>query len=248
MVRASVLLTDDEEVFGQTTAELIRRNGYDCDVAICADDAMARLSEKHYDVLVADIMMPGNAQLNLLRLAKSHSPDTQIILVTGFPSVETAVQSLETGVFAYKIKPFDLDDFLITLAQAVKRARLQQGVRHEAGRGEAIARRLRELLSVLETGGAGQELNMTARQYLKVVMANVSEAMLEALDVIELVDAPAADVPVRRLARHPDALVFRQAIRETMDVLESTKTSFKSKELADLRRKLGVLMEVVDNP
>ena len=137
MVRASVLLTDDEEVFGQTTAELIRRNGYDCDVANCVDGAMAFLAQRRYDVLVADIMMPGNARLDLLHQARSGFPDMQIILVTGFPSVETAVQSLDNGVFAYKIKPFDFDDFMITLSQAVKRARLQQGVRHQAERGEA---------------------------------------------------------------------------------------------------------------
>ena len=143
MVRASVLLTDDEEVFGQTTAELIRRNGYDCDVANCVDGAMAFLAQRRYDVLVADIMMPGNARLDLLHQARSGFPDMQIILVTGFPSVETAVQSLDNGVFAYKIKPFDFDDFMITLSQAVKRARLQQGVRHQAERGEAVARRWR---------------------------------------------------------------------------------------------------------
>lgn len=248
MVRASVLLTDDEEVFGQTTAELIRRNGYDCDVATCVDGALTHLSRRQYDVLVADIMMPGNAQLDLLHQAKSRFPDMQIILVTGFPSVETAVQSLDNGVFAYKIKPFDFDEFMITLSQAVKRSRLQHGVRHEAARGEAVARRLRELLSVLEQGGAANDINITVRQYMKVVLANVSESVLEALDVMDLVDMPGTEVPIRRIARHPDTVVLREAISETMAVLESTKTAFKSRELADLRRKLGVLMEVIDAP
>lgn len=246
MGRASVLLADDEEVFGQTTAELIRRNGYDCDVAVDVENALVRLENARYDVLVADIMMPGNAQLALLSATRQHYPDMQIILVTGFPSVETAVHSLDKGVYAYKIKPFDLEDFTITLAQAVKHARLRRSMRQEAGRGEAIAQRLRELQSVLDPGASADQLGLTASQYIKAVMANVSESMLEALDVMELVDMPADDIPVRRLARHPDALVYREAIRETMAVLEATRTAFKSRELADLRRKLHVLMEVID--
>ncbi|MDI1300830.1 MAG: response regulator [bacterium] len=248
MSEASILLADDEEVFGQTTAELIRRAGYHCDVVVCVDGALARLEETRYDVLVADIMMPGSAQHDLLSTARQRFPDMQIILVTGFPSVETAVKSLDKGAFAYKIKPFDLDDFISTLGLAVKRSRLQRGMRHEVIRGEAIAQRLRELLAALDTGGASGGLSLTARQYIKVVMANVSESMLDALDVMALVDMPAADVPVRRLAQHPDSVVFREAIRETIAVLESTKTAFKSRELAELRRKLDVLMTVIDSP
>ena len=248
MSEATILLADDEEVFGQTTAELIRRAGYHCDVAVCVESALVRLEAMRYDVLVADIMMPGSTQHDLLSLARQRFPDMQIILVTGFPSVETAVKSLDKGAFAYKIKPFDLDDFMSTLGHAVKRARLQRGMRHEVIRGEAIAQRLRELLAALDTGGTSIGLGLTARQYIRVVMTNVSESMLDALDVMALIDMPAADIPVRRLAQHPDSLVFREAIRETIAVLDSTKTAFKSRELADLRRKLDTLMRVIEAP
>lgn len=244
MSRASVLLVDDEPVFGETTAELLRRHGYDCDVARCVDEAQARLQARAYDALVADIMMPGNAGMELLQVAQSRHPGLPIILVTGYPSVETAVQSLDHGVFAYKIKPFDLDDFLDTVAQAVRRGRLQQGLREEASRAEALSQRLRELAELSGHDSGSEALDLTARQYLRVVLASVSESLLEALGVLDLVDMPAAELPLRKLAQHPDAIVYRQAINETMAVLESTKGAFKSRELADLRRKLGALMHV----
>lgn len=244
MPRAAVLLVDDEPVFGETTAELLRRQGYHCDIATTVDQAQALLTATAYDALVADIMLPGNAGMALLKVAQSRHPGLPIILVTGYPSVETAVQSLDHGVFAYKIKPFDLDDFLETVAQAVRRGRLQQGLRDEAGRAEALTQRLRELADIIGHDSGSDALDLTARQYLRVVLASVSESLLEALGVLDLVDMPAAELPLRKLARHPDAIVYRQAINETMAVLESTKGAFKSRELADLRRKLGALMHV----
>lgn len=244
MRRASVLLVDDEPVFGETTAELLRRNGYHCDVANCVDQAQARLRAMPYDALVADIMMPGNAGLELLKVKQERHPGMPVILVTGYPTVETAVQSLDLGVFAYKIKPFDLADFLETVGQAVQRGRLQRGLRDEAGRAEALSQRLRELADLAGHDSGTDVIDLTAQQYLRAVLASVSESLLEALGVLDLVDMPAAEQPLRHLARHPDAIVYRQAINETMAVLESTKGAFKSRELADLRRKLGVLMSV----
>lgn len=244
MPSAAVLLVDDEPVFGETTAELLRRQGYRCDVAHSVQEAEAYLAATPYDALVADIMLPGNAGLELLKVAQARHPGLPIILVTGYPSVETAVQSLDHGVFAYKIKPFDLTDFLATVAQAVRRGRLQQGMRDQAGRAEVLAQRLRELAGLNDRDNGADALDLTARHYLRVVLASASESLLEALGVLDLIDMPAAELPLRKLARHPDAIAYREAINETMAVLEATKSAFKSRELADLRRKLGVLMTV----
>lgn len=246
MARASILLTDDEAVFGETTAELLRRHGYDCDTTACGRSALEALHRRHYDVLVADIMMPGNDGLDLPRAAQALQPDLQVILVTGYPTVETAVQSLDHGVFAYKIKPFHFDDFLATVEQATRRGRLRHGLRQETVRAEALATRLRALQDVADGKTGADALNLTVRHYIREILGHASASLLDALEVLELADAaPGSNPPVRRLARHPDAEVYQEAIRETMAVLESTKGAFKSRELADLRRKLGVLMDVL---
>lgn len=244
MTPASVLLADDEPVFGETTAELLRRRGYDCDLATDAATALARLDERRYDVLVADIMMPGNAGLDLLPAARQRQPGLSVILITGYPSVETAVHSLDSGVFAYRIKPFVVEEFLDTVAQAARRSRLNRGLHDEAARATELAARLHELADLVAREKNRRDLELSAREYLRLVVGTLSESLVEALQVVDAMNLPGAALPVRTLARHPEGETFRNAIRETMDVLEATKGAFKSRELAELRRKLGVLMSV----
>lgn len=245
--RATVLLADDEYVFGVTTAELLRRAGFNCDLVADTEAAWLQLTQKTYDVLVADIMMPGNAGLDLLKRIKTLESPPAVILVTGYPSVESAVNSLEQGVFAYKVKPFDMDDFCATVQEAARRVRLLRGMQHEVGRSQALTRRLEDLVSLLNVGASTDQLNITAHQYIRTVLATVVESMMEALNVLALVEEPEAVTPLRKLSRHPDAEVYREAIRQSIDVLESTKSAFKSRELADLRRKLDLLLQVVGN-
>lgn len=244
MKPAAVLLADDEPVFGETTAELLRRHGHDCDLARDADQARALLASCRYDALVADIMMPGNAGLGLLATARELQPGLSVILVTGFPSLETAVHSVDSGVFAYKIKPFPVDDLLCTVAQAARRTRLHRGLLNEASRTAELAARLQELADLVAVEKGGRQLDLSACEYLRLVMGTLSESLLETLHVVDVMNLPGAGTPLRQLARHPEGEAFRNAIRETMDVLEATKGSFKSRELADLRRRLGALMSV----
>jgi CheY-like chemotaxis protein len=244
-IRATVLLADDEPVFGETTAELLRRAGFGCDLVDSADAAIRHLHEHDCDVLVADIVMPGNARLDLLEHVRSLRQPPTVILVTGYPSVETAVGSLEKGVFAYKVKPFDIDDFIATVGDAARQARLRRGLRHEADRSQALARRMEELRDLLEAGVAPDMLKLTAQQYIGGVLASIIESLVEALGVLELAAAPEGAAPLRTLVSHPDIKVYQEAIRHSIAVLESTKGAFKSRELADLRRKLDLLLQVV---
>jgi DNA-binding NtrC family response regulator len=199
--RASVLLADDEPVFGETTAELLRRHDYDCDLVPDVALARACLERRRYDVLVADIMMPGNTSLGLLPAARERQPDLSIILVTGYPSVETAVHSVDSGVFAYKIKPFAVEDFLATVAQAVRRSRLRRGLQDEAARSAELSARLQALADLVAREKEGRALELSAREYLRLVMGSLSGSLLEALQVVDAMDMPGAEAPLRTLGR-----------------------------------------------
>lgn len=103
-----ILLADDEESFLSTTARLLRREGYTCDCAKDASTAIQMLREQEYDVLISDIRMPGNDDLELIREASQIAKGLPVILITGYPTVQTAIQSVGVNVSSYLVKPIDV--------------------------------------------------------------------------------------------------------------------------------------------
>ena len=105
MDAARILLADDEATFLAATADLLRREGYVCDEVGDAAAALALVSEGHYDLLITDLEMPGNADLQLVRDVGARSGGLPVIILTGYPSVRSAVASIELPVAAYLTKP-----------------------------------------------------------------------------------------------------------------------------------------------
>lgn len=239
---SSVLLADDEHGFSLTTSRFLERHGFNCDVAHTADVACNLLEQKQYDVLVADIKMPGNDQLAFCEKVGEKEGAPAIVLVTGYPSVDTAVRSTELGVFAYKVKPFDLNEFVETVQEAARQAALKRRLCDHSRMMRAHEERI-DLMRAAISGGA-KSLDETAREYLSLVLLNLVESAMEAADLLCLLDRGDLAQPVRKLARHPEVEVLRKAISESVQVLEKTKNNFKSKELASLRKRLSMLLSV----
>ncbi|MDP2875673.1 MAG: response regulator, partial [Holophaga sp.] len=125
---ARILMADDEEIFLLATADLLRMEGFLVDTARDGFEAADFLRENTYDVLISDILMPGNQDLDFIRVAADLSPDLQAILVTGYPSVGTAVQAIHLPVAAYLTKPIVFEDFLGHIRRAVSSVRTQRAM------------------------------------------------------------------------------------------------------------------------
>ena len=195
---ARLLLADDEETFRNSVAVLLRREGYLCDVASTADEAIERLTENPYDLLITDLRMPGNMDLELLKAAATGNSVLPVIVVTAYPSVPTAIEAVRCAVVDYLVKPFDFDQLLKAVRQALKArkaARMLESLRNVLGDGGTIAHiarraatptnghtadaltpREREIVSALATGqrvGAiAERLGVsehTVRNHLKAV-------------------------------------------------------------------------------
>lgn len=106
------MLADDEETFLYSTCELLRRSGFRCDRAPNAATAAALLREQKYDLLIADVKMPGNAELELIRELPQLARNLPVILVTGYPPIDSAAVEMRLPVMAYLIKPFDFSELL----------------------------------------------------------------------------------------------------------------------------------------
>lgn len=146
-----VLLVDDERSFLDPTAAMLRRAGYRCRVATDAATAAELLDKEPFDVVVSDVRMPGNQRLEFVERLCAEDDAAVVIVVTGYPSVETAVSSIDLRVFGYLVKPVDFDDLREKVAGAVRQVRLRRDVAALEDRLERIHRDVRSIGEVLRT-------------------------------------------------------------------------------------------------
>jgi DNA-binding NtrC family response regulator len=123
-----ILIADDENTFLTATAQLLRNEGFECDCAKDATEALERLPEKSYDLLIADIKMPGNSKLELIKQLSQVAPAVSIILVTAYPSQRTAIEAVQLPVAAYLVKPVDFPELLQKTKSAIKMSRFRKTV------------------------------------------------------------------------------------------------------------------------
>ena len=116
-VGAKILVVDDEPRICQLIKELCKQEGYQTDTTLSGVEALQMMKKHNYQMLLTDLKMPGIDGLELIRKAKKEHPEIRIIMVTGYATIETAVQSLRHGVDDYITKPFNIFEF----KKAVKR-------------------------------------------------------------------------------------------------------------------------------
>jgi DNA-binding NtrC family response regulator len=108
-----ILVVDDEEPVRAICARMLTPLGYAVETEVNADRAIVRFKERPFDLVITDYSMPGEMNgLTFGQAVRAHSPHTQIILMTAFPAVDTAVATLRMGAFDYLVKPFDQKELL----------------------------------------------------------------------------------------------------------------------------------------
>jgi two-component system, response regulator RegA len=113
--RPSILLVDDDEVFVERLARALRDRGYDVRVANDYEAAVRLARAESPEVAVVDLRMPGRSGLEVVRDMKSIDPATNILVLTGYGSIATAVEAIRLGAKDYLPKPADVDDILAAL-------------------------------------------------------------------------------------------------------------------------------------
>lgn len=120
-----ILIVEDEEPIQQLLSQILTKKGHVCIQASSTKEARECLKEKNIDLVLSDIMMPGESWLELVRHISSYYPDTAVVMVTGVNDPMTAEFALENGVYDYIIKPFEQNTLLISVANALYRRNLE---------------------------------------------------------------------------------------------------------------------------
>lgn len=119
-----ILIVDDEPLVSDIIAKCLEAEEHDCDIADSAEAALGRLKNREYALVVSDINMPGKSGIELLADIKELYPEVAVIMVTAVDDRKVAIQALQLGAFGYVIKPFDLNEMIISVVNALKRRRL----------------------------------------------------------------------------------------------------------------------------
>jgi DNA-binding NtrC family response regulator len=128
--RPFLLIVDDEPSARLTLSMLLKRAGYRVDEAGGVEEAVRKLGEEPYDVVVTDLRMEGDGGIEILKAAKKVSPNPEVIVLTAYGSISSAVEAMKLGAFDYLTKPFEPDEMLLTIQNALDRRTLLKEVRY----------------------------------------------------------------------------------------------------------------------
>jgi two-component system, NtrC family, nitrogen regulation response regulator NtrX len=121
---SSILIVDDEKAIRKTLSEILSYEGYKIEDAENGEEALKKLKEKSYDVVLCDIKMPKVDGIEFLEKSREINADVPIIMISGHGTIETAVEAVKKGAFDYVAKPPDLNRLLITIRNALDRQTL----------------------------------------------------------------------------------------------------------------------------
>jgi DNA-binding NtrC family response regulator len=114
------MVLDDEPIVCKRLKPALEKQGYEVDTFTESSDAMKQIEQVDYDLIITDLKMKGVDGMQLLTAAKQRSPKTEVIVITGFATMETAKESFHKGVFDFIAKPFKLSEIqeVVTRAEA----------------------------------------------------------------------------------------------------------------------------------
>ena len=247
-----ILVVDDEPVCLESTADLLRLEGYHVDTAPDGLQAQ-RLVEAHdYNFLISDLMMPGNQDLAFLHQAASAKSELQIIVVTGYPTLATAQESIQLPVVAYMVKPADMEEMIEHLERGRANRRIQRTLTQSRERTQTWLEDMKAVQSLLRhpTRSADQD---SARTILGLAVSQQLAQLLDMREIFEGSFNKGAVTEFCAVERCPRLARYEAAVQDAIQVLEHTKTVFRSKELAQLRTRLeqlnsGQAPGELDNP
>jgi DNA-binding NtrC family response regulator len=163
--KISILIVDDEESVRDSLYNWFIEDGYDVACAENAKQALSILESKNFDIILADIKMPGMDGLEMHRRIKSQNRDSIVIIMTAFASVDTAVQALKDGAYDYITKPFDPDD----LSHLIRNATSQISLKAE---NEALRNRVVNLENVEDLIGNSEAMIAVLEEVKRVAQSN----------------------------------------------------------------------------
>lgn len=155
-----ILIVDDERSMREFVSILLKKQGYEIELATSGDEAVTRIDEveESFDLVLTDLKMPGKSGLDVLEHAKRVDPSTQVILMTAYATSDTAVAAMKQGARDYVTKPFKVDELVARIHAVDRRAKRANSQEIRLGR---LTLRLQDRCAIV--GDA--TLNLTRKEF-----------------------------------------------------------------------------------
>ena len=133
---ARILIVDDERVALKNLEYIMKKEGYEVVSTQSGANAIRYLDEQQFDAVLTDMRMEKVDGMQVLKKCRERQPDAEVIMITGYATLEAAVETMKHGAFSYIAKPFKLDDVRKAVAEAVDRVKMKKGIRRLKERAE----------------------------------------------------------------------------------------------------------------
>ena len=124
MLEKKVLVVDDDSLMKDFLKEALGRSDYSVDSASTGEEALEKIKDKDYDLILSDIRMPSMSGMEVLKATKENLPYAKVVMMTAYGTVENAVEAMKLGAFDYVMKPFSADEIELVLKRAFEHKRL----------------------------------------------------------------------------------------------------------------------------
>jgi len=184
-----ILVVDDEPRMTASLRALLSEEGHQTEGALSGEEAISRLHNAAFDVLIVDVRMPGIGGMEVLRASRAQNPDRPVIMMTAYASLESAVAAINEGAYDYLVKPIDLTEMRLTVRRAIEKHRLDLAritlLDELEEKNRTLSRRVVELNALHEVGAAlsttgelDKLLKAILNQATGVIGANYGSIML----------------------------------------------------------------------
>lgn len=115
-----VLIIDDEPLMRISISDALKAEGYNVSSAATGSEGMKNIKDSPYDVVITDLRLPEVDGVQILKACKQLTPDTKVLMITAYGSVDTAVEAMKLGAYDYITKPFSMDELILTVKRLIK--------------------------------------------------------------------------------------------------------------------------------
>lgn len=129
-IKAKILVIDDEKFIQEGCNRILTGEGYDVETSYTGQEGFKKMEEESYDLVITDLMMPGISGMEALKKIKKNDPDIGVIIITGYPTPETAVEAIKLGAFDYLPKPFTPDELISVVNKAIEEKKVLIETKH----------------------------------------------------------------------------------------------------------------------
>jgi putative two-component system response regulator len=201
---AEILVVDDEIHIRMLLRRLLEREGHHCEVAGTAEEAMAMLERAPYDLVLSDVNMPGESGIQLAPRICERYPTTAIVMVTGVDDPRVAANAVQLGAYGYIIKPFEPNEIVIGVMNALRRRELEiDNRRHREQLEELVAERTVALLDMVE------ELRVAHAE-----VKNAQEETIHRLSIASETRDEETGAHIQRMSRYCELLARRAGLTD----------------------------------